>query len=150
MAEGGQRLQEVLHVGPAGSMEVLGDLFGGERLIRMGHDGANGLGTGLQVTGPVERFRRRSIAAELDVEVEFGLRLDGLGGLVLGAQPKTTSSLAGNPGLPRSVRAQVADVAFLFLGSPLGVTNPSSRSKTSCYSSAVIQRLLVKKKDTDW
>jgi hypothetical protein len=55
----------------------------------------------------------------LDVEVEFGLRLDGLGGLVLRAHPRRLSGHF----LPhiRSVRAEVADVAFLFLRPPLGV-----------------------------
>jgi hypothetical protein len=34
---------------------------------------------------PVEGLRRRSIAAELDVELQLGLRLDGLGGPAVGA-----------------------------------------------------------------
>jgi hypothetical protein len=96
-----ERLQQFLHVGPAGAVEVLGDLFNGQRLVGVRHDGLDHLRAGLEVARPVERFRRRSIAANVKVEIEFGLCFDRLGGLVL--------------------RAEVADMALLFLGPPLGV-----------------------------
>jgi len=46
------------------------------------------------LTGDHDRLVRGAVAAHLNVEFQLGLRLDSLGGLVLGAQPKTTSSLA--------------------------------------------------------
>ena len=72
----------------------MGNLLDGELRIRVGHSGHDYLSARFEVARPVERFRRRSIAADVKVEIEFGLRLDRLGGLVRGAQPKTTSSLA--------------------------------------------------------
>ena len=94
-----ERLQEFLHVGSASAVEVLGDLLGGQRLAGVGHDGADGLGARLEAGRPVQWFRRRSIAANVEIEVHLGLRFDGLGGLVRGAE--------------------VADVALLFLPAAL-------------------------------
>jgi hypothetical protein len=55
----------------------------------------------LRPGGPVEGLRGGAVAAHLDVQLQLGLRLDGLGGLVFGAE--------------------VADVPLLFLRPPLGV-----------------------------
>ena len=41
-----ERLRQLAHVGPARTVEVLGDLFDGEGLLRVGHDGADGLRAG--------------------------------------------------------------------------------------------------------
>ena len=75
-------------------MEVLGDLFDGQRGVRVRHDGADGFGAGGEAAGPVERLGGSPIAAHRHVEAHLRLRLRRLGRLVLGAQPKTTSSLA--------------------------------------------------------
>jgi len=75
-------------------MEVLGDLFDGQRRVGVGHDGADDLRAGLEVRGPVEQLGGSPIAAHRHVEAHLRLRLRRLGRLVLGAQPKTTSSLA--------------------------------------------------------
>jgi hypothetical protein len=92
-------------------MEVLGDLFGGEGLVGVGHDGADGLGAGLEVRRPVEGLGGGAVSRQWSglrpSQLKRCLRFNGLGGLVR--------------------RAEVADVAFLFLGPPLGVTDPSSR-----------------------
>jgi len=56
-----QRLQEILHVGPAGAVEVLVPTavgIDGEEFVRVGHGGMDGLCAGLGVTGPVKEFRR--------------------------------------------------------------------------------------------
>jgi len=96
-----ERLQQGLHVGPAGAVKVLGDLLDGEGLVRVGRDGADGLSLGLEAGRPVERLRGGAVSTDVEVEIHLGLCLDRLGGLVRGAE--------------------VADVALFFLGPPLGV-----------------------------
>jgi hypothetical protein len=61
---------------------MLGDLFDGERLVGVGHDGLDDLGAGFEVARPVEGLGGGAVAAEVDVEVQLGLRFDRLRDLV--------------------------------------------------------------------
>ena len=101
MPQRGQGFQHLPHVRSAGIIEVLRDLFDGERGVRVRHDGADGFGAGREAGRPVERLGGGAVPTHLDVQLQLGLRLDGLGGLVRG--PKVTG------------------VALLFLRPPLGV-----------------------------